>query len=94
MKRKLLLATPPTVTMTSPVVAPGGTVALNELSVQELRVVAATPLKVTVLEPCEGPKFCPTIVTVVPTAAGFAKMLVMTGVSGPTVICAVSETVA
>ena len=29
--------------------------------------VAATPLKVTVLAPCVVPKFCPTIVTTVPT---------------------------
>ena len=45
-----LLATPPTVTTTFPVVALEGTVTLMPFALQ-LEVVAAKPLKVTVLVP-------------------------------------------
>lgn len=45
-----LLATPPTVTTTLPVVAPAGT-DVTMLVVLQLVTVAAIPLKVTVLEP-------------------------------------------
>jgi hypothetical protein len=41
--------------------------------------VAAVPLKVTVLEPCEEPKFVPTIVTGVVTAPEDAERLVIVG---------------
>jgi len=63
----LLLATPPTVTTTLPVVAPDGTGA-TMLVVDQLVGVAATPLKVTLLVPFVEPKFAPAIVTTAPTA--------------------------
>src|SRR5580704_4428673 len=62
-----LLAWPPTVTTTGPVVAPVGTSAVRLVAVHPVGVVAA-PLNVTVLVPCAVPKFVPAIVTDVPTA--------------------------
>ncbi len=61
-----MLATPPTVTTTLPVVAPVGTVATILVAFQ-LVGVAVVPLKVMVLVPCVDPKFVPAIVTEVPT---------------------------
>lgn len=61
-----LLAVPPTITTTFPVVAPDGTAATMLVALQ-LVGLAVTPLKVTVLDPCDGPKFDPLIVTDVPT---------------------------
>jgi hypothetical protein len=60
-----LLATPPTVTTTFPVVAPLGTGTVILVSLQ-LVGVPTVPLNVTVLVPC-APKFVPVIVTAVPT---------------------------
>jgi hypothetical protein len=71
-----LLATPPTVTTTFPVVAPLGTVVAILVALQ-LVVVAAVPLSVTVPE---DPKFVPVIVTAVPTAPNVGDRLVMLGV--------------
>src|SRR5207249_6754376 len=61
-----LLATPPTVTTTFPVVAPVGT-GTTMLVALQLVGVAAVPLNVTVLVPCVAPKFAPVIVTDAPT---------------------------
>ena len=61
-----LLATPPTVTTTFPVVAPLGT-GTTILVALQLVGVAAVPLNVTVLVPCVAPKFAPVIVTDAPT---------------------------
>ena len=61
-----LLACPPTVTTTWPVVAPVGTVTVIEVSLQVVGG-AAVPLKVTVLVPWVAPKLVPVIVTVVPS---------------------------
>src|SRR5215472_15793764 len=61
-----LLATPPKVTTTGPVVAPEGTGAVMLVSLQ-LVGEAAVPLKVTVLDPCDAPKWLPEMVTEVPT---------------------------
>jgi hypothetical protein len=61
-----LLATPPTVTTTFPVVAPLGTVTVMPVALQ-LVGVPAVPLNVTVLVPCVAPKFVPVIITGVPT---------------------------
>jgi hypothetical protein len=61
-----LLANPPTVTTTLPVVAPAGTVT-PMLPALQLVTVAAVPLKVTVLVPWFDPKLIPVIVTAVPT---------------------------
>jgi hypothetical protein len=59
-------ALPFTVTATLPVVAPDGTTAAIDVALQ-FEIVAAVPLKVTVLVPCDAPKFMPAIVTDVPT---------------------------
>src|SRR4029077_4060616 len=62
-----LLATPPTVTVTLPVVAPAGTGA-TMLVADQLVGVAVVPLNRTVLAPCVAPKFVPVIVTDAVTA--------------------------
>jgi hypothetical protein len=79
-----LLATPPTVTTTLPVVAPAGT-GVAMLVALQLTAVAAIPLKVTVLEPCAAPKFAPVIVTAVPMTPEVGFKLVMLGPSMVTV---------
>ncbi len=73
-----LLATPPTVTTTLPVVAPVGTVATMLVALQVVGA-AAVLLKVTVLLPCEAPKFVPVTVTEAPTAPEVGFRLVMLG---------------
>src|SRR5260370_25076384 len=57
-----LLARPPTVTTTLPVVAPAGTGTAMLVALQ-LAWAAVVPLNVTALVPCEVPKFAPAIVT-------------------------------
>ena len=73
-----LLATPPTVTVTAPLVAPLGTEATMRVAVQ-LVGVATVPLNRTVLVPCVAPKFVPVIVTAVPTLPDVGDRLVMLG---------------
>src|SRR5438552_7555738 len=73
-----LLATPPTVTTTFPVVAPLGTGATILVALQ-LVGVAAVPLNVTVLVPCVVPKFAPVIVTDAPTNPDVGFRLAMLG---------------
>jgi hypothetical protein len=73
-----LLARPPTVTTTLPVVAPAGT-GTPMLVADQLVGVAAVPLKVTVLVPCVAPKFVPVIVTDVATGPLVGDRLVMLG---------------
>src|SRR6266404_2565574 len=75
-----LLATPPTVTTTLPVVAPAGTAATMLVALQ-LVGVAVIPLNFSVLVPCTAPKFAPLIVTGVPTNpdAGFRPVMLGTG---------------
>jgi hypothetical protein len=77
-----LLACPPTVTTTLPVVAPLGTGTTIEVGPQ-LVGVPAVPLKSTVLVPCVDPKLLPVIVTDIPTGPEVGDRLVMTGVRGP-----------
>jgi hypothetical protein len=79
-----LLAIPPTVTTTFPVVAPAGTAATMLIALQ-LVAVAAIPLNVTVLVPCAAPKFTPEIVTGVPTTPDTGFKLVMLGAGTVTV---------
>ena len=62
-----LLATPPTVTTTFPLVAPAGTFTAMLAALHSV-AVAAVPLKVTVLVPWLAPKFVPLMITVDPTA--------------------------
>jgi len=73
-----LLATPPTLTTTFPVVAPVGTV-VAMLVVLQLVTAAAVPLNVTVLVPCVDPKFVPVIVTPAPAAPVVGARLVIPG---------------
>src|SRR5713226_4215846 len=73
-----LLATPPTVTTTLPVVAPAGTGTTTLVALQ-LVGTAATPLNFTVLVPCVAPKFAPAIVTGVPTTPDAGFRLVILG---------------
>jgi hypothetical protein len=77
-----LLATPPTVTTTFPVVAPVGTGATMLVALQFVGVGVA-PLNLTVLLPCVAPKFAPVMVTAVPTTPDAGLMLVMAGVDDP-----------
>jgi hypothetical protein len=79
-----LLATPPTVTTTLPVVAPAGTGATMLVALQ-LVGVADTPLNLTVLLPCDAPKFAPPIVTEVPTKPDVGFRLLMLGAGTVTV---------
>jgi hypothetical protein len=74
-----LLATPPTVTTTFPVVAPVGTRITMVVAFQLVAVPADVPLNVTVLVPCVAPKFVPVIVTDVPTTPDVGFRLVMLG---------------
>ena len=60
-----LLAMPPTVTTTGPVVAEPGTGTVILVADQAVGE-AVTPLNFTVLAPCEVPKFAPAIATDVP----------------------------
>jgi hypothetical protein len=73
-----LLAAPPTVTMTLPVVAPAGT-ATTTFVVLQLVGAAAIPLKDTELVPCADPKFAPLSVTDAPTRPDVGFRLVMLG---------------
>jgi len=73
-----LLATPPTVTTTFPVVAPAGTGATILVALQ-LVGVAVVPLNVTVFVPCVAPKFAPAIVTEAPTNPDVGFKLVTLG---------------
>jgi hypothetical protein len=77
-----LLATPPTVTTTFPVVAPVGTDVARLVALQ-LVTVAAVPLNVTVLVPWVDPKLVPVMVTAVPTGPEVGDRLVMVGVVPP-----------
>ena len=81
-KLTALLARPPTVTTTFPVVAPLGTGTAMLVALQ-LVGVPAVPLKVTVLVPWVEPKFVPVIVTDVPTAPDVGDKLVMLGAVPP-----------
>jgi hypothetical protein len=77
-KADALLATPPTVTTTFPVVAPLGT-GTTMLLADQVVGVPAVPLKVTRLVPCVAPKFVPAIVTEVPTGPAAGDTLVIVG---------------
>ncbi len=73
-----LLATPPTVTTTFPVVAALGTGTTMLVALQPVGV-ANVPLKATVLDPWLAPKFVPVIVTELPTAPEVGLRLVILG---------------
>src|SRR5262249_6228826 len=73
-----LLARPPTVTTTLPVVAPDGT-GTTMLVPDQLVGVADVPLNLTVLVPCVAPKLLPAIVTDLVTGPLVGERLVMLG---------------
>jgi hypothetical protein len=75
-----LLALPPTVTTTLPVVAPLGT-GTEILLLLQLVGGAGVLLNVTVLLPCVAPKFVPVMVTAIPAAPEVGKRLLMAGVT-------------
>ena len=83
-----VLASPPTVTTTLPVVAPVGTGA-TMLVADQLVGVAAIPLNVTVLLPCVAPNPVPVIVTAVATGPLVGDKPVMTGVTSTSKITSV-----
>jgi hypothetical protein len=73
-----LLAIPPTVTSTFPVVAPLGTVTWMLVELQ-LVALAFMPLNVTLLDPCDDPKLTPVTVTGVPAGPELGFRLIMLG---------------
>ena len=73
-----MLARPPTMTTTLPVVAPAGT-GTTMLVADQVVGVAAVPLKVTVLVPLVAPKLLPVRVTAVPTGPLDGERLVSVG---------------
>ena len=79
-----MLAVPPTVTTTLPVVAPVGT-GTTMLVALQLVGVAVVPLNFTVLVPFVEPKFVPVIVTDAPTRADVGFKLVILGAGVVTV---------
>jgi hypothetical protein len=83
-KARPLLETPPTFTMTFPVVAPVGTEVAMLVALQ-LVTPAEVPLKVTELVPCVEPKFVPVIVTVAPTTPDVGFRVVIEGAGTVTV---------
>jgi hypothetical protein len=83
-KRTPLLAWPPTVTTTLPVVALAGTITAMLVELQ-LVAVAIVPLNWTVLLPCVAPKFAPVIVTEVPAEPEVGFRLVILGAGTVTV---------
>src|SRR6266404_1176839 len=80
-----LLARPPTVTTTVPVVAPAGTSAAMPVALQ-LVGIAAVPLNLTVLLPCVAPKFVPVIVTEAPASPDAGFTLVMLGAGAAEIV--------
>jgi len=81
----VLLATPPTVTTTFPVVALAGT-GTTMLVADQVVGMPVVPLKVTVLVPLVAPKLVPAIVTTVPTAPLAGVRLVMLGADPPVTV--------
>ena len=74
-----LLASPPTVTTTFPVVAAAGTFTVMLVALQADAAPADTPLNVTVLLPWLAPNPVPLIVSAVPIAPELALRLLITG---------------
>ena len=84
-KLRPLLAIPPTVTTTVPVVAPGGTDA-TMLVALKFDGIVAVPLKLTEIAARAFPKFAPVIVIGVPTGpdAGFRLVMLGGGITAKT----------
>jgi hypothetical protein len=88
-----LLAVPPTLTTIFPVAAAAGTAAVITVLLQLVIIVAAAPLNVTVLSPCEDPKFAPEIVTSELMGPAMGLIEVMLGAAGVTVMVEVADLV-
>ena len=84
-KLTALLAAPPTVTTTFPLVAPLGTGA-TMLVADQLVGVAAVPLNFTVLLPWVLPKLVPETVTEVPTDPEAGDKVVICGAEAASVV--------
>src|SRR5690349_11199652 len=80
-----LLATPPTVTTTFPLLAPVGTTTPILVALQLPATPAETPLNVTVLAPWVDPKLVPVIVTRLPTGPADGLRLAIVGDGSVTV---------
>ena len=80
-----LLKSPPTITTTSPVVTPEGTLTTMLVALQFVGV-ATVPLNVTALAPIVVPKFAPLIVTVVPAEPDGGRTPVTSGGVSTTVV--------
>ena len=91
MKATPLLAAPPAITTTLPVVAPAGTGTMIVVELQFV-VVAGVPLNVTVPVPFVAPKFAPVMVTGAVIGPEGGLRLVMLG-TGVTVIVALPDLV-
>src|SRR5262249_28657208 len=87
----VLLASPPTVTTTLPVVAPAGT-GTTMLVAAHVVGVAVVPLNVTVLVPLLAPKLLPLMVTAVPTGPLDGDRLVSVGGAVTVKVCALLAT--
>ena len=79
-----VLATPPTVMTTFPVVAPAGT-GTTMLVADHVIGVPVVPLNVSTLVPCVAPKLVPAIVTILRTRALVGARLVTVGGGGAAV---------
>src|ERR1051326_8264220 len=77
-----LLACPPTITTTGPVVVPVGTGAVIDVALQAVGV-ELTPLKLTVLLPCEVRKLVPAITTDVAIAPALGVRPLIVGGAEP-----------
>ena len=84
-----LLAAPPTVTTTLPVVAPAGT-GTTRLVADHVVDIPVVPLNVTVFVPWLAPKFVPVIVTAVPTGPLDGARLVSVGGVDPDTVTGTS----
>src|SRR5213079_672134 len=73
-----LLARPPTVTTTLPVVAPAGT-GTTMLVADHVVGVAVVPLNFTTLAPCDAPKFVPVMVTALAIGPLVGESVVIVG---------------
>jgi len=86
-----LLDRDPTVTITLPEDAPGGTSTVMLPGLQLLAAAAGVPLNVTMLEPWVAPKLVPVIVTELPTGAEVGFNPVILGIDCVMVIVAAAD---
>lgn len=78
------------VTITNPLVAFAGTIAVMDVA-DQAETWATMPLKVTVLEPCTVPKPMPVMTTLVPAAPRLGDSEEIERLAGVAWVCAVLE---